>query len=218
MKNTILKIIKKVRRWLLYLAYIGLFFAELCLETLIVVLCSKNQQTARNEYVMTYVFLTIILFNIIIGATMGLEHFLKELKKAGKLRINIPKLILMGIPSLYLTPLLFIFYGGNTLTQLLYGWIGKYLAYNSNSLVFLFQYLLGYTIITSFYKEDIQPEMHEEDENDGEAESFVEEEEMEARNVIAHDYGNITSFRKDTNSNDTELKSSEMVHSQERFK
>lgn len=220
MKKIQWKELSKLKRWLFYLAYIGLFFAELCLETFITTLCAKNQKTANTEYVvdMTYVFFTIIIFNIIIGATMGLEHFLKEIKKAGKLRINIPKLILMGIPSLYLTPILFVFYGENKFTQLLYGWIGKYLVYNANTLVFLFQYLLGYIIITSFYKEDIAPEVNELDENNSEEESFIEEEEMEAQNVITYDYGNITSFRKETNSIDTGSKHSEIVHSQERFR
>ena len=93
-----------------------------------------------------------IAIYISIGVFLGLDHFLQEIKKIGHLKINIPKLIVLGMPSLYFSFYLFVYFG-----------IGRYfpnvfthpiaiLLRNHTDFMHIFQLILGYTVITSLYK------------------------------------------------------------------
>jgi hypothetical protein len=76
----------------------------------------------------------------------------REKRKEGRWKINVPKLILMGLPSLYFSLYVFIFYSHvpfvrNTLIQP----IEFFLRVNM-TFMDIFQLLFGYIVITSLYK------------------------------------------------------------------
>ncbi len=93
-----------------------------------------------------------IVIYVSLGLLLGLEHFIHEMKKSGTLKINITKLVLLGIPSLYFSLYIFIYFGvGRFLPNVLTYPIAT-LIRNGTKFMNVFQLILGYSIITSFYK------------------------------------------------------------------
>lgn len=89
-----------------------------------------------------------------IGLILGLEHLIQEIRKQGKWVINIPKLVFLGIPSLYFSLAIFIYYSNSPfLRDVLSYPIGILLTGNAN-FISIFQLILGYSVITSFYKKN----------------------------------------------------------------
>lgn len=90
-----------------------------------------------------------------IGLLLGLEHLIKELKKEGKWVINISKIVLLGVPALYFSLSIFVFYNNLPLNNLWSQPISILLRNNGNSnFIVIFQVILGHTIITSFNKDN----------------------------------------------------------------
>ncbi|ROR22118.1 hypothetical protein EDD66_11730 [Mobilisporobacter senegalensis] len=94
-----------------------------------------------------YIFIPLI-FNVLIGILLGMDHFMNEIKKEGSWHINLPKIELLGIPSL-LFSLTFLFgYMGLTFANRLLSQTssleGNYIA--------VFQIIFGFTCITCLYK------------------------------------------------------------------
>lgn len=88
----------KSKAWLKYSAYILIIFGLIFLE------CYVNPASEEGYYrqnVAPYYYLIPVVINIGIGFLLGLDHFFNERKKSGSWKINLPKIILMGIPSLY---------------------------------------------------------------------------------------------------------------------
>lgn len=86
-----------------------------------------------------------------IGAVLGLDALNLRMKSKGVLKVNISKLILLGIPS-FLIPLIYVLctiglirVSANMLL---------YFGYNSYILI-VSSIILGHTIVSSFYKDDI---------------------------------------------------------------
>ncbi|MFZ7132368.1 MAG: hypothetical protein ACOWWR_08420 [Eubacteriales bacterium] len=104
----------------------------------------------QNNYVGGFIpYVIITLFNIGIGLILGLEKFIQELKKEGSWKIDLSKIILMGIPSLYFSFGFFIAYN-QYLTIISYP---IKILFNTNTYFMnIFQVILGFFIITSFYK------------------------------------------------------------------
>lgn len=97
----------------------------------------------------------LYMIYIIIGGLLGLEHFISELGRKGKWMVNLPKLLLMGIPTLYLcTSYYLMVYAKMPLNKYP---IIIYPAYeflrSSDIFITVFLVILGYTIATSFYKD-----------------------------------------------------------------
>ncbi|WP_049765246.1 hypothetical protein [Alkaliphilus metalliredigens] len=90
----------------------------------------------------------------IIGLLLGLEHLIKEIKKEGKWVINIPKIVLMGVPALYFSLSIFIFYNNLFLNNIWSQPISILLTKGNSNFIIVFQVILGHTIITSFNKDN----------------------------------------------------------------
>jgi hypothetical protein len=90
----------------------------------------------------------MIIFYGGIGLLLGLEHLICEIRKEGTWIINLPKVVLMVIPSLYFSLAMFIYY--NNITVLSFS-IGV-LIEGGSGFIHAFQIILGHSIITSFYK------------------------------------------------------------------
>ena len=93
-----------------------------------------------------YDYTLIFLYQLLLGMLLGMPVLLESLtSKTGKIKIDYEKILILGIPSLLLS------------TTLLYRIPGLFsVAYFliTRSNVLFFSILLGYTLITSFKKQD----------------------------------------------------------------
>lgn len=137
----------KAKSWIKYLIY-------MCLILIIVFWGQHVFWVYKQDVEKTFNFnpyfhygLTII-FYAGIGLLLGLEHLLCEMKKEGTWRINLPKIALMGIPALYFSLGVFIYYSNITVLSFPI----QVLIKNGTNFINTFQIILGHSIITSFYK------------------------------------------------------------------
>ncbi|MBH1939735.1 hypothetical protein I5677_02355 [Mobilitalea sibirica] len=144
----------KIKLWLKYLCYIVLIFAILFVEANI---------TRKLSYVMSrtwdgkyglYIVLVRMAFNVLLGLLLGIETLLKEVKREGKWNINLPKLILMGIPLFYFSFSYLFGYINIPFVQNVIAYPAFKLVLFENNLITILQLILGYVIITSLYKEE----------------------------------------------------------------
>lgn len=139
----------KQKPWLKYLIYILI----LC-----VLIFLKEYAYGKVKYLyyrfwggaLSYYLLIIIplFFNVLIGLLLGLEHYLGELRKTGVWKANLPKLILVGLPSLYFSLTYVIGLIDIPFIQtklLLFARLGT-------EYVSAFQIILGFVLITSLQK------------------------------------------------------------------
>ena len=140
----------KVKDWLKYLIYIAL---------LLLIIAAKgyvgNLFTLyfKQEYKPNYCYLVIIvLINICIGVALGLEHLVREMRKEGIWKINLPKLIVVGMPALYISLAGIWIYSGIQFLQKIILYPLLFLLKYGSGPISLFQLIFGYVVITSFYK------------------------------------------------------------------
>ncbi len=114
------------------------------------ILTYLQELTRKTFQPLPYFTFSIVLY-VVLGALLGSEHLFIEIKKQGKWRINIPKLIFLGIPSLVCVfPILF------------YPLIHSLL--NNPALISVIQVIFGYAVTSSFYKsspEESPPHLEE---------------------------------------------------------
>jgi len=87
------------------------------------------------------------VFFIIVGMLFGLEYFIAERKKSGKWKVNFEKLLILGLPSFYISL--------SSLPYLnLYLWINVGVPWVDPYGIFadISKAILGYVILTSWYK------------------------------------------------------------------
>lgn len=143
----------KIKSWLKYLAYSLITLALILLASYV---CNQYRVTFKITFKPNLYLVSIYtLIYMMVGALLGLEHFIKELKKHGRWKINLPKLILSVIPSFYLAIFPLAFYSGiRFIIELFYPIF--YLSstvpgYGLSSQ--LFQVIFGYLFITSFNRQ-----------------------------------------------------------------
>jgi hypothetical protein len=137
------------KSWLNYGIYIIL---------LIVLIFLKEYLTGKLQFIynrtwgagVSYILLITapFMFNIVVGLFLGIEHFIMEIKKAGKWNINLPKLILVGFPSLFFSLTYHVACINNAFLQ---SKLLSYVAFESNFIP-VFQIVFGYVCITCMYK------------------------------------------------------------------
>ncbi|MEF2114074.1 hypothetical protein, partial [Clostridium frigoriphilum] len=66
--------------------------------------------------------------------------------------MNVPKFLLMGLPSLYFSLAVFIYYSSNQLVRNILAYPIGILLTSNQSFIWVFPLILGYSIITSFHK------------------------------------------------------------------
>ncbi|GAA0182129.1 hypothetical protein SH2C18_45620 [Clostridium sediminicola] len=139
-----------IKSWLKYLIYIVIIFVMIYIRNYVIGLYTAYFQ---REFRINLSLLTIsMLITIGIGLLLGIEYFISEIKKEGLWKLNFPKIILLGVPSLYFSITQFAVYCKNQFWQNIIGFPWLKLQINSSSYVTLFQLIFGYVIITSFYK------------------------------------------------------------------
>ncbi len=146
------------RKWIRYL-----------LMTLLIIFVSvllgytgNRIQASYYRFEFNYGYLLIdFLLGISLGLILGFEHLITEKRKTGIWRINYPKLLLVGLTALYFSISGLLIYGSNqTIMRILaypFAWLIRFGIAPTN----IFQLILGYIIITSFYKYNEQSEAGE---------------------------------------------------------
>lgn len=133
-----------------YLIYATLIFLMIILKDYVTGLFNTY---AKRNFSVNYSYLIIsLLIGISIGLLLGLEHFIIEIKKEGKMKLNLPKLILIGLPTLYTSLGFLLIYSGIPFLQNIVAYPLIYLSRYGSGCVPISQLILGYIVITSFYK------------------------------------------------------------------
>lgn len=140
------------KSWLKYLAGIVLFIGVLYLKGFIEV---KLNNEVRTTFKMNYALLSVVmLLNTAIGVLLGIDHLLSEIKKEGRWKISIPKTVCIIIPSLYFALFYFIPLIKNVTVQRVLYWPYIHIFNQTTSFILIFQIILGYAIVSIFYKDD----------------------------------------------------------------
>jgi len=148
----------KGKPWLRYLATVLLIamivFLRAYVESVI-----ETEDHMRLFGAWKYIIYGMVMC-IAIGLLLGAEHLFGEIKKEGKWELNLPKIILLGLPALYLSladivymPIhLLEFVNNSPLGVIFDPWIAIAMNRCYTEYITLIQVLLGYVVITSFYK------------------------------------------------------------------
>jgi hypothetical protein len=140
-----------IKSWLKYFILSFIVFTLIFLGKYSLDLLEKLQNKLFKPLYLQYNLLTFA-FCSLIGIVIGFEYFLKEMKKKGRWKANIPKLILVGLPSLCFAFYAFVFVYLLNINGIL-GRPLEFLLSGNLNLMIVFQVIFGYVIITSFYKE-----------------------------------------------------------------
>jgi len=144
----------KMKICLKYLVYIMLISFMVFGGRYVLVLYQNNMQNFAWGSLSVYIFniLMLVIFGAI-GAALGFENLLIEAKKEGTWKINFYKIVILGVPSLYFSLTYCIYYCNIDFIRNILSYPAAYLfAKNTNIFIGMFQVILGYSIITSFYK------------------------------------------------------------------
>lgn len=138
------------KQWIKHFVYL-VFLIMLVLIRLHFMKLAKaySNETFRINY---YFLSAVILTNISLGILLGVEHLINEMKAKGIWKINLPRLILLGAPSLYLSIANVAIYSQSTLVQYIFTYPLRIFLIYDTSILYIFQLIFGYIIITSFYK------------------------------------------------------------------
>lgn len=134
--------------WLLYFIYAVALLGYMIFSNKILI--SVNEQVQRTFNSLPLIIWSMIIF-VVLGLLLGLERFLLETRKEGHWKINSPKIIFLGVPSLYFSLSIFILsHPMNFIQGILYYPILFFSKHTD--FISIFQIILGYIIITSFIK------------------------------------------------------------------
>lgn len=141
----------KNKSWIKYLIYVLLIFGFICLDAYV----EKQQAIYQKETFNISVAYSVIamIIKIGIGLILGLEHIINEMRKEGTWKVDLPKIILLVIPILYFSisfPFIYLYdnFICNVLTYPMFIFTQSH-----SGFIYIFQLILGYFIITSFYKQ-----------------------------------------------------------------
>lgn len=143
----------KNNNWSKYLGYILLIVGLIYLDGYV----EKQQYIYQSEkFKMSFVYFAISMaVKVCIGSILGLEYIINEMKKEGVWKTNLTKVFLMVIPALYFSMSygFMYFYNDNLIYRIL-TYPGYIFIQNGSGFAFVFQLVLGYLFITSFYKQN----------------------------------------------------------------
>jgi hypothetical protein len=141
----------KIKSWSKYLIYIILICLLIILREYIEKQYTHAYYRLENSAILSYVLISLLL-GMCVGLFLGLEHFMKEFRKAGMWKINVPRLIIIGLPSLYFSLTKVWMISGSQLIHEVTTYPLFFLFGLDAGHVTLFQIIVGYVAITSFFK------------------------------------------------------------------
>jgi hypothetical protein len=86
-----------------------------------------------------------VLF-VLFGVLLGADHFYRQLKAKGKWRVNLSKILFIGIPSACFVVYPLLSFSGINVPSFIFD------LFRTPHLLVAIQILLGYTVISGFYK------------------------------------------------------------------
>ncbi|WP_261856880.1 hypothetical protein [Clostridium folliculivorans] len=137
----------KKNNWGAYFVYAVVFFCYIVLSNKLLISVDKEKQMTFQ--VMPLILWSMFIF-ILLGLLLGLEKLILESKKDGRWKINLPKLIFLGIPSLYFSLGILIYYSPSISQVLSYPI--QFFLQNNIDFFSVFQVIFGYVISSSFIK------------------------------------------------------------------
>lgn len=132
----------KINKWFKNIIYLFLIVILFYGGTTII---SNIIKGAQMTYEINFNFITLTYFIFFggIGIVLGLDNFIKELKKEGKLRLDISRIMIFGLPCLIFSiPKLQYILPPTTLQFV-------------DSIYLVSSIILGYTLICSLVKEEV---------------------------------------------------------------
>lgn len=92
----------KINTWLKHLIYLLLIVA---LSWMGITILSNYYAEVQRSYNINIILIMLVNFIFFggIGAVLGLDNFILQFKMEGQWRFNLPKLIVLGLPSLILS-------------------------------------------------------------------------------------------------------------------
>lgn len=143
----------KAKNWVKYIIYLITITVLLILAT---ALSNYYYELYLRYFSVQPLWLILhLLLGMSVGVILGMDHFIQEIGKTGKLHLNIPKLIIMVIPALYLSLAHIMMYVNLPFIQNVLYYPLRYLI-GSESIILIGQIILGYSLITSIYKNDAE--------------------------------------------------------------
>jgi len=142
------------KSWLKYLIYAVLIAAMVMLSAFI-------EDNFKRGLISDWRYLiACMVICIAIGLLLGGEYLFREIKKEGKWKLNLPKIIILGLPALYFSladmihiPIHLLEAVYNSPFGVIFDpWMAIGLNRSYAEYITLIQVILGYVIITSFYK------------------------------------------------------------------
>lgn len=142
----------KALSWLKYFVYLLLFVLIIWLQGVTETAFQTGYQTTNK--INYFLYIIVVLFPVFVGAIIGLETLVNEWSRKGKWKLNLPKLILISIPSCYVSMLYFISMANNQkLNDILIAPLLKFFG-GSSAFVLIFQIVFGYSLMTLFFKKE----------------------------------------------------------------
>lgn len=137
---------KSTKNWIgygIYLLFLIVYFSGIL--QMVMRLYSQQMKTYNP---LPYILWNTVAF-ILLGVILGVDYIFKEIKKEGTWKINWSKIILIGLPSAYLVAcLLALWFNINIIVPpFIYNLLKTNISVSE-----AIDVLLGYTIISSFYK------------------------------------------------------------------
>lgn len=139
----------KNNNWLKYFLYAVVLICYITLSDKIIVFLNNQYYHLKISTFLLLLGKTIIF--IVVGLLLGLESLILETRKEGKWRVNLPKVIFLGLASLYFSIGTFIYYYCPIVfVQVTLCYPIRY--FLDGNFLIVFQIILGYTICTSLIK------------------------------------------------------------------
>lgn len=139
-----------MKNWKKYIMYaIFIFSILICLSfSSNKINMYQNATAGINLYIL---WLIMFLANTIFGFVLGIESLLKEKGKKGMWAFNIPRIIILGLPSLIMGSYFFIYYMDIQIILTLTEYLPKFMIKSSMFVTFN-QILFGYILVTNITK------------------------------------------------------------------
>lgn len=135
---------KNIKNWIGYIIYLLLLICYiLASHQLIEQLTSQTKMTYKAYPLILGRTIIFILF----GMLLGLDYIVREIKKEGKWKINLSKIILIGLPSAYIVTCYLMWLNGISFIVTHFIFILSTADFST-----AVDILFGYTVISSFYK------------------------------------------------------------------
>lgn len=139
----------KRNKWIFYSIYAAVLIGYIVISKMM--LLFQTEQRAITYDFFPLMNWSAIIF-ILLGVLLGLEQLILEARKKGPWKINLPKIILLGIPSLYFAIGLLIFIYQPYLSNNILVYPIQLFIQGEFYTLSIIQMIFGYVIVTSFDK------------------------------------------------------------------